>query len=134
MALEGNQTAATYVELLSNYILPELRAAGRPMVFMQDNAPCHKAKKVMSFLDENNVETLDWPPQSPDMNPIENLWSIIKRRRQKKFGMPATRIALIDQIFDIWDNIEPEVIDNLAQSANRRIEAVLKAKGNVAKY
>ena len=85
--------AVNYIELLQDTVLPELAAAGRPMVFMQDNAPCHKAKVVMDFLAENNIETLRWPPQSPDMNPIENLWAIIKAKRQKNmvFQLPKTR-------------------------------------------
>jgi len=88
----------------------------------------------MDFLAENNIETLRWPPQSPDMNPIENLWAIIKAKRQKKYGVPTTKNALIEQIFDIWDNIEPEIVANLANSANKRVNLVLKLKGKVSKY
>jgi hypothetical protein len=132
VALEGTMTAQSYVELLQDTVLPELAAAGRPMVFMQDNAPCHKARIVMDFLAKNNIETLDWPPQSPDMNPIENLWAIIKARRQKKYGTPKTKQDLIDQIFDIWDNIEDSIVENLANSANKRVNEVLKLKGKVS--
>ena len=76
------------------------------MVFMQDNAPCHKTNLVMDFLARNRIQTLDWPPQSPDLNPIENLWAIVKARRFKKFGIPRTRIELIEQIFEMWNAID----------------------------
>ncbi len=134
VALDGNMNARNYLELLKDTVLPELAAAGRPMVFMQDNAPCHKAKVVMDFLSQEGVETLDWPPQSPDMNPIEKLWAIIKARRKKKYGVPKTRDELIEQIFDIWNSIEPELIEKLANSINNRVLAVLKAKGKATKY
>ncbi len=134
VAIEGTMNAKNYLELLRDTVLPEISAAGRPMVFMQDNAPCHKARVVMDFLAENNIETLDWPPQSPDMNPIENLWAIIKKKRQKKFGLPSCKGDLIEQIFHIWDNIEPELVQKLANSANTRISEVLKLKGKVSKY
>jgi len=134
VALEGTMNSQNYVELLRDYVVPELNAAGRHMVFMQDNAPCHKARNVMDYFAENNIETLNWPPQSPDMNPIENLWAIIKAKRQKKYGVPNTKQDLIDQIFDIWSNIDPKIVENLANSANFRISEVLKLKGKVSKY
>ena len=85
-------------------------------------------------MEENAIETLDWPPQSPDMNPIENLWANIKARRQKKFGLPKTKEQLIEQIFEIWDHIEPGLVQKLADSAKKRILEVLKLKGKLSKY
>jgi transposase len=134
VALEGTMNAEKYIELLKDTIIPELAAAGRPMTFMQDNAPCHTANVVKAFMEENGIETLKWPPQSPDMNPIENLWAIVKARRQKKYGLPKSKNQLIDQIFDIWDNIEPKLVQNLAESGIKRVKAVLKLKGKVSKY
>lgn len=126
--------AQKYIQLLEDTLLPELQVADAQMVFMQDNAPCHKAKIVMDFFDTNHVNIMDWPAQSPDMNPIENLWAIIKARRQKKYGYPKTKVEIIDQIFDIWDNIEPELVSKLADSANRRVSEVLRLNGRVSKY
>ena len=134
VAIQGTMNSQNYLELLRDYVLPELNAAGQPMIFMQDNAPCHKARVVMDFLAENNIRTLNWPPQSPDMNPIENLWAIIKDQRNDKFGMAQSKQELIDQIFTIWNEIDPQIVQNLTRSANKRINLVLKLKGKISKY
>ena len=59
---------------------------------------------------------------------------MIKARRQKKYGYPKTRVEIIDQIFDICDNIEPELVIKLEDSANRRVSEVLRLNGRVSKY
>ena len=72
--------------------------------------------KIMEFLRAKGVSTLSWPPSSPDLNLIEDLWAIIKARRQKKFGFPKTKKDLIEQIFSVWDHVEPELSHKLAFS------------------
>jgi transposase len=134
VVLDGSMTAEKYIGLLEDVLLPELEAAGGPMVFMQDNAPCHKAKVVMDFFNNHQVDVMEWPAQSPDMNPIENLWAIIKARRQKKYGYPKTKNDLIDQIFDIWDSIDQELVGKLADSANKRVSEVLRLNGKVSTH
>ena len=84
VALEGSINGERYIELLRTTLLSELAAAGRPMTFMQDNAPCHTANVVKAFMAQKDIETVAWLPQSPDMNPIENFWAIIKARQLKK--------------------------------------------------
>ena len=88
---------------------------------MQDNAPCHKTNLVLNFLQENNISTLDWPPQSPDMNPIENLWSIIKKRRQKKYGLVKTKNELIEQVFEICNEIDIETLTDSIENKLREV-------------
>ena len=76
--LHGNINASIYKELLRQHVLPHLhKGTVETPIFMQDNVPCHKAKIVLSFLEEEEIAVIDWLRQSPDMNPLENVWKII---------------------------------------------------------
>jgi transposase len=105
MLVNDSMNRHQYVKIIKEYLLPLMKSVednfGSKMVFMQDNILCHKIKTVLQFLKANEVETLSWLPQSPDLNPIENLWSIIKAKRQKKYRLLRTKKELIEQIFDI---------------------------------
>ncbi|XP_065360308.1 uncharacterized protein LOC135954163 [Calliphora vicina] len=78
-------------------------------------------------MQENGIEVLDWPSSSPDLNPIENLWAIMKRKLRN--DPQRTTSALKDKIQEIWDLITPEECKNLIVTMPKRIDAVLKSKG-----
>ncbi|OXA40237.1 Transposable element Tc1 transposase [Folsomia candida] len=75
---------------------------------------------------------LEWPPQSPDLNPIEHLWDHIEReiRKQSFSGIPGLK----SRIREVWETISEDVTKNLVNSMTRRLEAVLKANGGPTKY
>ena len=54
------------------------------MLYQQDNVPCHRAAMVEKWFQNNRYGKLNWPPQSPDLNPIENLWSMAKKKLDQK--------------------------------------------------
>ena len=90
--------------------------------------------QVMNLLEANNVEVMTWPPYSPDLSPIENLWSIL----EEKLHVNAynTSEQLLQQIEKTWKEDEA-IMDSckkLVEGMPRRIEACVAAKGGVLKY
>ena len=81
----------------------------RTMPFQHDGAPCPKAKVITKWLGEQNIDILGpWPGNSPDLNPIENLWAILKRREDKQ--KPTNSDKLQALIMQEWAAISgPEV-------------------------
>ena len=55
-------------------------AVNQCSVLIHDDPPCHRSKVVQSFLDQQRINVLEWAGNSPDLNPIENLWSTMKRK------------------------------------------------------
>jgi transposase len=127
--IEGKINAEKYIGMVKEYIEPELEASEVPMIFMQDNAPCHKARVTMDYLCEKNIKTFDWPPQSPDLNPIEHIWAIIKQKLYDQKDCPKNRNELIDRVFTIWENLDEGLLTSLTNHAMRRFHGVVAKKG-----
>ena len=90
--------------------------------------------KAQDWFDDNNIQVLSWPAQSPNLNPIEHLWEHLKRCLQQ-YPTPFRGVhELWNRVSEKWNAIPPEVCQNLIESMPRRIEAVLKAKGGHTKY
>jgi len=135
--VEGRMDADQYVDILDNHLLPSIEESGiveGGCIFQQDNDPKHTSKKARNWMEENNITLLDWPAQSPDLNPIEHLWHHIKLQLCK-YEAPAKGVWEIwERVAEVWNDIEPEVCQGLIESMPRRLEAVIKAKGGNTKY
>ena len=121
-----------YLDLLKNKLELHM-AVHKCSVFMQDGAPCHRAKIVTQFLKAQKINILDWPGNSPDLNPIENLWTILKNKVSER--QPTNAKMLEQAIKEVWvRDISPAYCRNLVESMPRRLEAVIRAKGGPTKY
>lgn len=106
------------------------------MRFQQDNAGIPTARVVREWFESEGLEVEDWPPYSPDLNPIEHLWRMLKDRINQNYphlktmgkGKQAYE-ALYRAIVTEWDAIDQEEIDNLIRSMDNRVNHVLAAKG-----
>jgi DDE superfamily endonuclease len=137
-SLRGGYSANSYLEVLDEQISICFEP-GR--IFMQDNARIHTAKKVKSWFEDNAIPLLDWPPYSPDMNPIEHVWAkmkewIVKHHPElSSMGKSEAAMAAMSRaIVEAWEAVPQEYIDNLIAGMISRVEALKKAKGWHTKY
>ena len=121
-----------YLELLCD-ALPDAFEKTRANVFMQDGAPAHTARSVTQWLQDCQISYFkDWPGNSPDINPIENLWGLMKRQLRDLDTSSVPK--LITAIQQLWAGFSAEYLQRLADSVPRRLKEVLIRKGNTTRY
>ena len=131
--VNGNLNARRYqTDIITPVLLPHLRA-NRGMIVAQDNAPCHAARTTQQMMHANNVHMLPWPSCSPDLNPIEHAWDLLKRR-QRELPRPHNLVQLERIIGRVWRNIAQATIQNYIGYMRRRCQAVINARGGHTKY
>lgn len=135
--IEGNMDAELYCKILDEDLIGTFEWFGMDkdkMIFQHDKDPKHTAKKTKTWLENEKIQVLDWPAQSPDLNPIEHLWDNLKRRLASYERQPSAIWELWERVQDEWNEISKEECTKLIESMPRRIAAVLKEKGGHTKY
>jgi hypothetical protein len=118
-------------------LLPSLAELGvdeEDIIFQQDNDPKHTSRRAREWFEEYNINVLDWPAQSPDVNVIEYLWGTLKKKLQAYENPPKGVWELWERLAVEWEKITAEDCQKLIESMPRRIQAVIKAKGGHTKY
>ena len=129
----GIMDGAFYREILTENLFDNANTVmGRRWIFMQDNDPKHKATEMMNLLKQKCPKLLDWPSNSPDLNPIENLWAIIKR--DVELRRPKNLSELECFLEEEWAKIPNSLLINLVNSMPRRCEEVIEKNGERISY
>lgn len=131
--IDGIMDSAQYIYIQSENLMESVSMMGlEDFIFQQDNDPKHKSRLGTKYFDDNEIELLEWPAQSPDLNPIENLWAIIKEKVALK--QPKNINELKTEILAEWNGISKELCQKLANSFKKRALAVFRAHGNHINY
>ena len=101
-------------------------------ILQEDNDPKHCSKLCTEWKQQSGIVTLDWPSQSPDANPIENVWAYMKHKLREK--RTYTLKQLYREIRRIWRTLSLEYAVNLVESMPRRCQAIIDADGDWSHY
>lgn len=125
-----NMDSILYQHILKSNMLPiYISIKNTRLVFQMDNDPKHKSKSTQNFLASNSIKVLSWPSQSPDLNPMENVWADLKRRVELR--NPKNEQELRGAIEKEWQNVNTE---NLVESMKRRLKECIDANGGHTSY
>ena len=135
--VEKNLNGAEYIEkIVGRQIVPQMKD-WFPLgdgIFQQDNAPAHVSKACIAEFERQGIRLLEWPSQSCDLNPIENLWALVKQKIKR--NTVETRQEAILSFIGVW-NRDPDMLvlcQKLVDSMPHRVDAVLAAKGGHKNY
>ena len=129
---------SAYLGILNDNVRPQMLRLfpdGNGL-YQDDNAMIHCAGRVLNWFQEHDHEFhhIEWPPQSPDLNPIEHLWDYLEVQVRRLEGAPSSLSELEALLHQEWLNIESSILQNLVESMPRRVRAVISASGGPTKY
>ena len=135
--IEGIMDQHLYMEILENELTQTLdyyALEEGDVTFQQDNDPKHKSKFTTEYLNGRDFKVMIWPPQSLDLNPIENSWAYLKRQLNKYDKPPEGVKELFERVEKEWEAVSIDYVSKLYESMPRRMRAVIKARGRWTKY
>jgi len=131
--IKGKMTGMDYAEILRGNLKESANKIGLThFVFQQDNDPKHTSRVAKQYFEEENIEKLEFPPQSPDLNPIEHLWTILDANIFR--GRRISPKNFFSELENAWNNLDSQKLKNLVESMPKRLRAVINNHGSVTKY
>jgi hypothetical protein len=123
VTMHGNLKAEGYKDILTSCMLSlvEDQFGDDDCLYQHDSAPCHKARSVREWFVDNKVPEMEWPAQSPDLNPIKHRWDDLERRLHYRPQRPTSLNALATALQEEWAAIPPEAFRHLVESLPGRI-------------
>lgn len=118
-----------YINVLNECGLEKF--ASEDFILMDDNCPVHRSRQVREYVESTGIETLEWPPYSPDLNIIENVWAFMKKRMH---GGHLTQQNLEETVEKTWNSVTPKLIEKLYNSVLNRSRLCINASGYPTKY
>uniref|UniRef100_A0A1X7UPR5 Tc1-like transposase DDE domain-containing protein n=1 Tax=Amphimedon queenslandica TaxID=400682 RepID=A0A1X7UPR5_AMPQE len=100
---------------------------------MMDNDPKHTSKKAVAWIVERNINWWKTPPESPDLNPIENLWHQLKEHI-REVVKPKTKQKLVDGISEFWENVTIEQCQKYIKHLKKVVPKVIEENGPTGYY
>jgi transposase len=130
--VEGNMESVHYVEVLDRYVIPSRDWYGmdpRTFIFQHDNSSVHTARIVKDHLATKKITVLQWPVNSPDINPIERVWAYVMQRLDRYPRPPFNLNELFERVDDNWGKVPPIFLSKLYEELPDKMQMLIKTKG-----
>ena len=127
-----NLNSTLLCEIYKKALLPSAANWMDDWILQEDNDPKHMSKISRKWKEEHHVQRLPWPPQSPDLNPIENVCKILKCKLRSY--RPRTIVGMKKKISEIWRLLSIDYAENLVNSMPSRLEACISSNGGYTPY
>jgi transposase len=130
----GSLDSTRHRDILRSNLLPSFKQffPSGPWYFQQDNVRFHTTVDTITFLHNKGITIIEWPPWSPDLNPIENLWNVLKARVYARF--PQTLEEMEQYIREEWAATDLTFTSHICKSMPRRLQLVLDNQGHKIAY
>ena len=126
--------AKRYTKLLEESLVPIMNTQTCRTIFQHDRAPPHTALHAQKWIEEKAISEVPWPSRSPDLNPIENVWSALSHAVYENAQHYDNVKDLRQAILEVWDNIEINYIRSLVRSMSERCLKVVEARSGQSDY
>jgi transposase len=134
--IQGTMDGLLYCDVLKEGVLPYIQKYNlnlEELLLLEDHDSKHTCKVATQWKDRRGINVMEWPGWSPDLNPIENLWSMMKPKVKARNSTSAQELN--DSILEVWQELDQEdLMENLIRTMPDRIRKVIEAKGDRIHY